>query len=156
MTKEGFQKLCADSKKPLTLNQAADRIHALTLPMMSKSILRDRSEYVARLAQRTACQELERLIRNASPWEDYREIVGAYIWPYIHRIARHLYNRLYEGPDGKRWLKADAWVVELLRATYCIFDQMPGGEIPDIRPWKMFQGVVNEALHKTKHYRRNY
>lgn len=157
MTKECFMKQFADCKKAMQLNEAADYIHLLlanTLPMLPKMGPLHHERYIRRLAQRTACMELEEAMRSAPPWKDWRVIFAEFEWPYMRRVARHSMDEVYKGPCGKKWGEADAWIVEMWVAYHTIFQLMPGG-IPDITPWRIYDNLINHVLKKTARYRRN-
>lgn len=156
MTKECFLKQFADGKKKMDLNQAANLIRRMLAdyPMLPKTGHLNRLEYVHRLAQRTACMELETAMRNASPWEDYREIIADYEWGYMRRAAMHSMEDRWKGPDGKKWGMSDAWIIEMWFAYHDIYRRMPG-EIPDITPWRIYDHLIWHIERKTRKYRRN-
>lgn len=156
MTLECFKKQFADAKRKMTLNDAANYIHDLldeSFPLLPKTGHINHAEYVHRLAQRTACMELEEAIRNASPWQDYREIFAELIWPYMHRVVEHILEDRYSESYGKKEGIADAWFVEMWFSYEEIFQQMPG-KIPDITPWRRYFTMTGNVASKMERFRR--
>lgn len=155
MDLNGFKRQFTGAKNAMPLSQAADYIHHIydEHPMLDKQTTFNRLEYNHRLAIRTACTELENLIRNAAPWVDYREIIAECIWPYMRRILVHKNDRWYDGLYGTKWGVADAWFVEMWLAYDEIFRRLPG-KIPDSTPWKMLDSLVYQTERYTRNYRR--
>lgn len=155
MNLDGFKEQFCNSKNAMPLDQAAAYIHRLSndYPYMSKALTFNRLEYNHRMAMKTACTEIENAIRKASPWEDYREIIADYEWPYMQRVLKHGNNGLYDGPYGEKWGVADAWFVEMWLAYDEIFRRMPGA-IPNTVPWKMFDSLIMQTERSTRKYRR--
>lgn len=155
MTKERFLKQFADCKKSMQLDEAANYIHSLleVLPMLPKRGPMHHDVYLRRLAQRTACMELEEAMRNAPPWKDWRVIVAEFEWPYMRRAARHSMEGVYRGSDGRKWGEADAWIIEMWTAYHYVFKSMPG-TIPDTTPWRIFDCLMDDIYHNTTKYRR--
>lgn len=155
MTKQSFLKQFSDCKKAMQLNEAADYIHSLQclFPMLPKTGLINHQAYLKRLAQRTACMELEEALRNAPPWKDWRVIFAEFEWPYLQRAARNSMNRVYKGPNGQKIGEADAWIVEMWIAYHYIFERMPG-QIPDTTTWRIFYQLMNHVDHDVSKYRR--
>ena len=151
----GFKKLFADSKRPMNLSQAEMYVRKIlhNLPYLPNYGPFNRHESFHRMAQRTVCMEIAERLHNASPWEDYREIMAELEWPYFQRVARHVFENKYDGPDGERWGSADAWFVEIWYAYHEIFNRMPG-TIPDVAPWRMYKSIQAQVLKKTLKYRR--
>lgn len=155
MDLEQFKKQFTEAKDPMPLDQAATCVRRIkeNNPMLGKSWTFNRLEYNHRLAMRTACMELEDILRNAAPWEDYREKIAECIWPYMRRILSHTHDGRYEGLYGTKWGVADAWFVEMWLAYDEIFRRMPG-TIPNITPWKMMDSIVYQTERVTRNYRR--
>lgn len=150
-----FKDLFVKSKDAMPLSQAAGRIREIfdTCPLIGKGWTFNRLEYNHRLAMNTACTELEDAFRGAAPWNDYREIIAEYIWPYMHRVLNHIKNGRYSGPYGEKWGVADAWIVEMWFAYDEIFRKMPGA-IPDITKWKILDLLIYDVEKITRKYRR--
>lgn len=156
MTLECFKKQFADAKQRMSLNDAANYIHGMLdeyFPYLPKTGHINHVEYVHRLAQRTACMELEKAIRNASPWQDYREIFAELEWPYMRRVLEHLMDGRYSELYGEKEGIADAWFVELWFSIHEIFSRMPG-KIPDTTPWRRYWVMIGNVNEKTKRFRR--
>lgn len=112
-----------------------------------------RSIYTKMKYVKVVCIEFEKELLNASPWEDYREILARLEWPYMHRVLSHISENRYEGPYGEKWRRADAWFVEMWTAYHILFMRMPG-YIPDTAPWRMYDIVLGNARSSTAKYRR--
>ena len=163
MDVNGYMKLFADSKESMTLNEAANYVHYLRteechyiprVRQMFKGVYINNDETcVRRFAQITACAELEKVLRDASPWEDYREIIARLEWPYVYRVVTHLRENRYDGPNGEKWKKADAWFVMMWEAYHDIFHRMPG-LTPDLSVWRNYEFTLDKAKHLTAKYRR--
>ena len=155
MNLDGFKELFINSKSAMPLNQAANHIHKMRedYPLVSKGWTFNRLEYNHRMATNTACVELEKAIRNAAPWEDYREIIAGYIWPCMQRVLKHCEDGRYNDVYGEKWGVNDAWFVEMWLAYDEIFRKMPGN-IPDIAPWKMLDSLICQSEQRTRKFRR--
>lgn len=156
MTLECFKKQFADSKCKMALNDAADYIHKMrneTFPFLPKTGAINCHEYIHRIAQRTACEELEAAIRKASPWQDYREIFAEFEWPYMRRVLEHIMEGRYSELYGEKEGLADAWFVEMWFSYHEIFQRMPG-EIPNTTPWRRFDVMITNVEVKTRRFRR--
>ena len=153
-----FAALFVESKAFMPLNEAVRYIHVLgqeEYPMLPKIWKINRHEYVARLAHRSVCEEVEEAFRNASPWEDYREILAELEWPYLYRIARHSMDDIYDKePNGIKWGEADAWFIEMWIAFHDIFLKFPG-YVPDLTQWRMYNMLMRNSCKKLSKYRRN-
>lgn len=152
-----FRKQFSCVKHAMPLAEAANYIHGLLkteFPMLPKTGRINHGEYTRRIAQRTACMELENAIRNAAPWEDYREIIAGFEWPFMRRVTRHIAEGYYKGPYGEKWGEADAWFVDMWSAYHDVFCSMPGF-IPDTREWQMYDALMADAKRKTRKFRRN-
>jgi len=156
MTLECFKKQFADTKDKLTLEEAANYVHKIleeSLPYLPKVGRINRQAHIHRIAQRTACIELENAIRNASPWQDYREIFAEFEWPYMRRVLEHLQEGRYSELYGEKEGIADAWFVEMWFSYHEIFQCMPG-EIPDTTPWRRFSVMAGNVEVKMRRFRR--
>lgn len=155
MNLDGFKELFSNSKNAMPLSQAAEYICRMrdNYPLMAKGLTFNRLEYNHRLAVNTACTELIDAMRSAAPWQDYREIIADYIWPYMQKVLKHRKDGRYNGPYGEKWGVADAWFVEMWLAYDEIFRRMPGN-VPDITQWKMLNGLIHEADIATRKFRR--
>ena len=156
MTLECFKKQFADAKCRLPLDDAADRIHRMKdeiFPILPKTGSVNHEGYIHRMALRTACDELEKVIRGASPWEDYREIFAELEWPYMRRVVGHIVEKRYAEEYGEKEGEADALFVELWFCYHEIFERMPG-VIPDTPPWKRYYVVTANVKQTMKKYRR--
>lgn len=155
MDLKGFKELFANSKSAMPLNQAANYICKMreNYPVMGKGWAFNRLEYNHRMAINVACAELEKAIRNAAPWEDYREIIASYIWPCAQRVLKHCEDGRYDGPYGEKWGVNDAWFVEMWLAYDEIFRKMPGN-IPNITQWKMLDTLIYQTERTTRIFRR--
>lgn len=156
MTLEDYQKMFKGSKSEMTLTEAANYIHQLKneLPMLPKASRWNHHEYIQRLAQRTACDELEAEMRQAPTWKDYREIFASIEWPFMRKMAKHSMEDIYNGPDGKKRGEADAWIVEMWSAYHDIFLMMPGF-VKDDTPWQIREHLLDMVKKKTEKFRRN-
>lgn len=157
MTFEKFKQQFADAKMAMSLPDAVKFVrYLLTYECDMNQKLRwgklSRDMWIREKYIRVACTELERELRNASPWEDYREIIARLVWPYMRRVLSHLVEDRYDGPDGEKWREADAWFVEMWTAYHIVFMRMPGF-IPETTPWKIYEIALHSANRNTAKYR---
>ena len=157
MTLEKYMQQFADAKMAMSLPDAVKFVrYLLTHECDMNQKLRwgklSRDMWIREKYIRVVCTELERELRNASPWEDYREIMARLEWPYMYRVSKHILEDRYDGPDGEKWREADAWFVEMWMAYHIVFMRMPGF-IPDTTPWKIYEVALYNAARKTAKYR---
>ena len=156
MDLDGYKKMFVRGKEPMTLKEAAaDVRHILNneCPMLPKRGHLNKREYDRRLALRAVCEELEKAFRTAPPWKDYREIIAELEWPYMRRVAGHVYKDIYSGPDGKKLGEADVWFLDMWIAYHNVLLRMPG-DIPENPQWIIYRCMMANALKKLEKYRR--
>lgn len=155
MNLDGFKELFCNSKLAMPLDQAEAYIRKLRddYPIMDKNWTINRLEYNHRMAMNTACVELANAIHKAAPWEDYREIIADYEWPFMQRVLKNYNDGRYNGQYGEKIGLADAWIMEMWLAYDEIFHRMPG-VIKDTTPWKMLNSLIAQMERNTRKYRR--
>lgn len=156
MVLEDFIETVKNSKWEMATNEAADHICKLLQEAPPMPKIRNRhneKEFNRRIVYRSVCAELEKALRTALPWEDYREIFARLMWPVIRRLSRHAMEDIYNGEDGERWGEADAWFVDRWTAYDYFLTWMPG-ELPDSVTWKAYRNILGTAQRQLKKYRR--